>query len=90
MHIFRHMKKFTSIWLIVIFSFYGSSLCKSQFNTDLINPWRLPIVAEFNDGQVAVIEKVDAQGNVHAIDKPGLGVEIDFDLVRRETLEVLR
>lgn len=41
----------------------GMSLRKSKFNTDLINPWRLPIVAEFNDGQVAVIEKVDAQGN---------------------------
>ena len=32
----------------------------------------------------------DAQGNVHAIDKPGLGVEIDFDLVSHETLEILR
>ena len=48
----------------------------------------LPAAAQ-KYGVVDDIE-VDAEGNVHAIDKPGLGVEIDFDLVKRETLEVLR
>jgi L-alanine-DL-glutamate epimerase-like enolase superfamily enzyme len=34
--------------------------------------------------------KVDAQGLVHAPEGPGLGVEIDFDLIRRNTISVLR
>ncbi|MFM8990691.1 MAG: enolase C-terminal domain-like protein [Alphaproteobacteria bacterium] len=34
--------------------------------------------------------EVDAEGYVHAIDGPGLGAEIDFDLVRAKTIEVLR
>jgi L-alanine-DL-glutamate epimerase-like enolase superfamily enzyme len=33
---------------------------------------------------------VDAQGLVHAPTGPGLGVEIDFDLVRRNTIAELR
>jgi L-alanine-DL-glutamate epimerase-like enolase superfamily enzyme len=33
---------------------------------------------------------VDAQGLVHAPTGPGLGVEIDFDLVKRKTIAVLR
>ena len=32
----------------------------------------------------------DAAGDVHAIDGPGLGVAIDFDRIKRETIEVLR
>ena len=38
---------------------------KSAFSTDLINPWRLPVVVEFHDGQVGVVEKVDAEGNAN-------------------------
>lgn len=33
--------------------------------------------------------EVDADGLVHAIDKPGLGAEIDFDLIRRKQISVL-
>ncbi|MEZ5849267.1 MAG: enolase C-terminal domain-like protein [Hyphomicrobiaceae bacterium] len=33
--------------------------------------------------------EVDAQGLVHAIDAPGLGARIDFDLVRRKQVAVL-
>ncbi|MBM3522949.1 MAG: mandelate racemase [Alphaproteobacteria bacterium] len=48
----------------------------------------LPAAAQ----QYAVLDDIepDAEGYVHAIDKPGLGVAIDFELIRRETLEVLR
>lgn len=39
-------------------------------------------------GLVRDIE-VDAKGLVHAIDKPGLGAEIDFDLIRSKQIAVL-
>jgi L-alanine-DL-glutamate epimerase-like enolase superfamily enzyme len=33
--------------------------------------------------------RVDAKGVAHAIDQPGLGAAIDFDLIRRKTIAVL-
>lgn len=33
--------------------------------------------------------EVDAQGLVHAIDQPGLGAEIDFDLIKRKQVAIL-
>jgi len=41
----------------------GLNVRKADFSTDVLNPWRLPVVVEFNNGQVAVIEKVDNEGN---------------------------
>jgi L-alanine-DL-glutamate epimerase-like enolase superfamily enzyme len=40
-------------------------------------------------GLVKDIE-LDAEGCVHAFDGPGLGAEIDFDLIRHKQIEVLR
>ncbi|MCX7143053.1 MAG: mandelate racemase, partial [Proteobacteria bacterium] len=40
-------------------------------------------------GLVEDIE-VDSQGLVHAPQKPGLGYEIDWDLVKRNTVAVIR
>jgi L-alanine-DL-glutamate epimerase-like enolase superfamily enzyme len=34
--------------------------------------------------------EVDSEGFVHAVDGPGLGAHIDFDLIRDNTTEVLR
>lgn len=42
----------------------GLNVRQADFSTDVLNPWRLPVVVELNDGQVAVIEKVDVAGNV--------------------------
>jgi ATP-binding cassette, subfamily C, bacterial LapB len=42
----------------------GLNIRQADFSTDVLNPWRLPVVVELNDGQVAVIEKVDVAGNV--------------------------
>lgn len=42
----------------------GLNIRQADFSTDVLNPWRLPVVVELKDGQVAVIEKVDAAGNV--------------------------
>ena len=33
---------------------------------------------------------VDSDGYINAINKPGLGVEIDFDLIKAKTINVLR
>lgn len=49
--------------LAIITRQVGLNVRKADFTTDVLNPWRLPVVVEFNDGQVAVIEKVDNAGN---------------------------
>lgn len=41
----------------------GLSIRKATFSEDLVNPWRLPVLVEFNGGQVAVIDTVDSEGN---------------------------
>ncbi len=41
----------------------GMSVRQSEFTADAVNPWRVPLLVEFHDGQVAVIDKIDAQGN---------------------------
>ncbi|WP_168396948.1 type I secretion system permease/ATPase [Acinetobacter indicus] len=42
----------------------GLSLRKTDFSAEVINPWRLPVLVEFQDGQVGVIDKVDAEGDL--------------------------
>lgn len=42
----------------------GLNLRKVKFSNDVVNPWRLPVVVELNDGQVGVIDKADTEGNV--------------------------
>ena len=34
--------------------------------------------------------EIDAQGHAHALAGPGLGAEVDMDLVRRQQIAVLR
>ncbi|OAL79649.1 ATP-binding protein [Acinetobacter sp. SFB] len=62
----------------------GMSLRKCAFSKDLINPWRLPVVVEFNDGQVGVVEKVDAEGNAN------VQLSGDQGLAQTLTLDVLQ
>ncbi|AZC31816.1 Type I secretion system ATPase, LssB family LapB [Pseudomonas chlororaphis subsp. piscium] len=37
----------------------GMSLCFEKLDKGILDPWRLPVVAEFDNGQVGVIESVD-------------------------------
>lgn len=37
----------------------GMSLCFERLDKGILDPWRLPVVAEFDNGQVGVIESVD-------------------------------
>lgn len=57
--------KYTNIddMLSIITRQVGLNVRKADFSMDVLNPWRLPVVVEFNNGQVAVIEKVDNEGN---------------------------
>ena len=50
--------------LLVMSRQVGMSLRKTTYSADLINPWRLPVIVEFQDGQVAVVEKADSDGHV--------------------------
>lgn len=49
--------------LAIITRQVGLKVRKGSFSADVLNPWRLPVIIEFNDGQIAVIEKVDRAGN---------------------------
>ena len=42
----------------------GLHVRKVDFSLDMLNPWRLPVVVGFKDGQVGVIDKADSEGNV--------------------------
>ena len=49
--------------LLVITRQLGMSLRRSEFSQDAINPWRVPLLVEFKNGQVGVIDKIDNEGN---------------------------
>ncbi|TCH63775.1 type I secretion system permease/ATPase [Acinetobacter sp. ANC 4862] len=70
--------------MVLITRQVGMSWRKSAFSTDLINPWRLPVVVEFHDGQVGVVEKVDAEGNAN------IQLSGDQGLAQTLTLNVLQ
>ncbi|MFV9259857.1 type I secretion system permease/ATPase [Citrobacter freundii] len=42
----------------------GLGLRKVSVNAELLDPWRLPLIAEFTGGQIAVINRMDKEGNV--------------------------
>ncbi len=50
--------------LLLIARQVGLSLRKVAFSADILNPWRLPVLVAFKNGQVAVIEKADTEGNI--------------------------
>ncbi|WP_336140484.1 type I secretion system permease/ATPase [Acinetobacter ursingii] len=50
--------------LLLICRQMGLSYRKIKFSSELLNPWRLPVIAEFHDGQVGVIDKADGEGQV--------------------------
>lgn len=41
----------------------GLHLRKVDFSPEILNPWRLPVLVGFKNGQVGVIDKADADGN---------------------------
>ncbi|MGA4853714.1 type I secretion system permease/ATPase [Acinetobacter haemolyticus] len=61
----------------------GMNLRKIDFNVEILNPWRLPVLIEMQDGQVGVLDKVDAEGNA-SVQFSG-----DQELPQTLTLDVL-
>lgn len=44
----------------------GLSLRLGRFDATLLNPWRLPMLVELSDGQVAMLESIGSDGTVSA------------------------
>ncbi|QXW24895.1 type I secretion system permease/ATPase [Acinetobacter johnsonii] len=68
----------------------GLSLRKSSFSEDVLNPWRLPVIIEMQDGQVGVLDKVDAEGNasIQFSGDQGLAQVLTIDLLKQNTVNV--
>lgn len=68
----------------------GLNVRKADFSADVLNPWRLPVVVEFHNGQVAVIEKVDSQGNasLQLSGDQGLSQTFSLDDLQANTKQV--
>ncbi|OTG82695.1 type I secretion system permease/ATPase [Acinetobacter sp. ANC 5054] len=41
----------------------GLSVRKNKYDINLLNPWRLPVLVEFINGEVGVVERIDVDGN---------------------------
>lgn len=68
----------------------GLSLRKSSFSEDVLNPWRLPVIIEMQNGQVGVLDKVDAEGNasIQFSGDQGLAQVLTIDLLKQNTANV--
>jgi ATP-binding cassette, subfamily C, bacterial LapB len=68
----------------------GMSLRKSTFSADMLNPWRLPLMVEFSNGQVGIIDKLDAEGNasVQFSGDQGLAQTLDADTLKKHLKQV--
>lgn len=68
----------------------GLNVRKATFSTDLLNPWRLPIIIELADGQVGVVDKVDAQSNanIQFSGDEGLSQTIQLDQIQDHIINV--
>ncbi|MGE8542112.1 MAG: type I secretion system permease/ATPase [Acinetobacter sp.] len=68
----------------------GLSLRKNSFSEEMLNPWRLPLLIEMKNGQVGVLDKVDAEGNasIQFSGDQGLAQIISIDLLKQNTANV--
>ncbi len=68
----------------------GMSLRKTAWSEELLNPWRLPVLIEMQDGQVGVLEKLDAEGqaSVQFSGDVGLAQIIAVEQLRQNVAQV--
>lgn len=66
--------------LAIICRQLGLSTRKVKFSTDMFNPWRLPVLVELSDGQVGVVDKADANGNISIQMSGDMGLAQTFSL----------
>ncbi len=57
----------TSVVLERMASQIGLNMRFVAFDAKMIDPWRLPLVVEFKDGQVGMLERTDGQGRVSVL-----------------------
>ncbi|WP_151980122.1 type I secretion system permease/ATPase [Acinetobacter guerrae] len=58
----------------------GLSVRKSKFSSDMLNPWRLPVIAIFKNGQVGVVDQADANHKISIQMSGDQGLAQHFDL----------
>jgi len=63
----------------------GLNVRKNKFDSSLLNPWRLPLLVEFDSGDVGVIERIDTQGNVSVQLSGDAGLSQSFTIEQLET-----
>ncbi|ANF81607.1 ATP-binding protein [Acinetobacter sp. NCu2D-2] len=60
----------------------GLNVRKSPFDAAMLNPWRLPLLVEFENGEVGVIDRIDNEGNASVQLSGDEGLSQVFDLER--------
>ncbi|RFD32550.1 type I secretion system permease/ATPase [Pseudomonas sp. GL93] len=68
----------------------GLQLRFEAFSKKALDPWRLPLVVELDDGQVAVIDKADSGGNVSLLTsgEQGLFISLTFNQLSERAVRV--
>jgi ATP-binding cassette, subfamily C, bacterial LapB len=66
----------------------GLSLKKVDFNEDVLNPWRLPILIEMQNGQIGVLAKLNAEGyaSIQFSGDQGLFQTIDLETLKANAI----
>lgn len=69
----------------------GLTLRLGDYSKDLLDPWRLPLVAELNDGQVAVVKTADGNGQLSLLfgEDQGLETSVTADDLQARIKRVL-
>lgn len=68
----------------------GMNYRKAKFNLDEISPWHLPVIIEMKEGQVGVLEKIDANRNlsVQLSGDQGLAQTFTFDALKSHVTNI--
>ncbi len=62
----------------------GLNVRKTKFDRAILNPWRLPLLVEFETGEVGVIDRIDANGNASLQMSGDQGLSQVFDVAQLE------
>lgn len=62
----------------------GLNVRKTKFDRAILNPWHLPLLVEFDTGEVGVIDRIDANGNASLQMSGDQGLSQVFDVAQLE------
>ncbi|KGT48664.1 type I secretion system permease/ATPase [Acinetobacter sp. HR7] len=60
----------------------GLNVRKNKFDASLLSPWKLPVLIEFDSGEVGVVERIDSEGNASVQISGDQGLSQVFTLER--------